>query len=69
MIMMWIWFVIGITVAIAGVIARSSEENITFKQWNFNAEELGYGLIWLGGATSVVMVIGILLVTGLKILS
>ena len=67
--MMWIWFVIGITVAIAGVIARSSEENITFKKWNFNAEELGHGLIWLGGAASVVMMVGILLVTGLKILA
>lgn len=69
MAMMWIWFVIGITVAIAGVIARSSEENITFKKWNFNAENLGHGLIWLGGVTSAIMVVGILLVIGLKILA
>ena len=69
MAMMWIWFVIGVLITFGGCVIQSSEENIKYKQWNFNAENLGYSLIWLGGATSVIMIVCIVLVMGLKIFS
>ena len=69
MAMMWIWFVIGVLIAFGGSVIQSSEENIKYRQWTFNAENLGYSLIWLGGAVSVVMIVCILIVIGLKILA
>lgn len=69
MIMMWIWFVIGLIIVFGGCVIQSSEENIKYKQWSFDAENLGHAFIWLGGATSAVMMISILIVTGLKMLA
>jgi hypothetical protein len=69
MAMIWIWFAIGMIIAFGGVVLQSSENNINYKGWSFDSEDLGRGLIWLGGATSVVMVICMLIVTGLKMFS
>ena len=67
MVMLWIFFVIGLLVATVGIITQASENNIQYKQWRFDAENLGRALIWFGGSISVSMLIGILLIMGLKI--
>jgi hypothetical protein len=69
MIMIWIIFIIGLIITFGGCVIQASEENIKYKSWSFNAEDLGRYLIWLGGATSAAMIVGIFMVTVLKILT
>lgn len=66
MVMEWIWFVIGVLIAFCGCVIQSSEKNINYKQWSFNAENLGHSLIWLGSAISITMILCIMLITGFE---
>ena len=68
MIMLWIFFLVGLLIALAGVVVRSKETNIEYKGWTLDTDDLGHGLIWLGGILSSATLIGVLFVMSLKIL-
>ena len=67
MIMLWIMLIMGLLVAGLGIIIRSSEENIRYKQWRFDAENLSHGFVWLGSAMAASTFASIILLMGLKI--
>lgn len=56
---MWFWFVIGLILAIAGVIVMSSDADIEIGNVSFDACELGMGFAIIGGALAFFMLLGL----------
>ena len=56
--MLWFWFVIGLIMAVIGVILYSYGDYIRIKKYSFDSEPMGIGICVIGGALAALMLFG-----------
>lgn len=56
--MLWFWFVIGLIMAVAGILLIAYDDDICIKELYFDSETLGWGLAGVGGILAALMLFG-----------
>lgn len=62
MLWLWLWFLIGFMMTVAGVFmiaAGTGSYYLTIKNVKFDCEILGWGLVAVGGILTVLMLLGL----------
>lgn len=49
---MWFWFMVGLALAVLGLLVRSSKEDIKIKMYTFDVKLLGAGLLSIGSVVA-----------------